>query len=119
MLDDISYQTGVGAPEAYNIYYEGKLVGTVAGDELSYTVDGTLVEAGTRSFGVSAVYAGGIESRPVTATVEATSSVAGIIADSQPVDIYTTDGKLVRRAATSFEGLKGIFVVKGRTILIK
>lgn len=119
MLDDISYQTGVSAPEAYNIYYEGKLVGTVAGDELSYTVDGTLVEAGTRSFGVSAVYAGGIESRPVTATVEATSSVAGIIADSQPVDIYTTDGKLVRRAATSFEGLKGIFVVKGRTILIK
>ena len=51
-------------------------------------------------------------------------AISGVKADSQSLlDVYTTDGKLVRRQAKSLAGLKGTFVVrqegKGKTIVVR
>lgn len=51
-------------------------------------------------------------------------AIGGVKAASQPLlDVYTTDGKLVRRQAKSLAGLKGTFVVrqegKGKTIVVR
>ena len=51
-------------------------------------------------------------------------AIGGVKAAAQPLlDVYTTDGKLVRRQAKSLAGLKGTFVVrqegKGKTIVVR
>ena len=51
-------------------------------------------------------------------------AIGGVEAASQSLlDVYTTDGKLVRRQAKSLAGLKGTFVVrqegKGKTIVVR
>ena len=37
----------------------------------------------------------------------------------QAVEIYTIDGRLVRRQATSLEGLKGIYLIGNKKVLVK
>ncbi len=51
-------------------------------------------------------------------------AIGGVKTATQPLlDVYTTDGKLVRRQAKSLAGLKGTFVVrqegKGKTIVVR
>ena len=51
-------------------------------------------------------------------------AISGIKADTQSLlDVYTTDGKLVRRQAKSLAGLRGTFIVrlegKGKTIIVR
>lgn len=65
---------------------------------------------GVHTFAVTAVYEGGKESAPATAVFDYTG-ITEIALDGQPVDVYTIDGRLVRRQATSFEGLKGIYLI--------
>ena len=39
---------------------------------------------------------------------------------AEPADIYTTDGRLVRRQATSLSGLpKGVYIVNGKKEIVK
>jgi len=127
-LDDIIYTTGSGKPTAYNIYVDGKLVKTLPIESITVAEDGTMsfintdaVDGSEHQYAVSAVYAGG-ESRPVPVTIN--TVVTGIktisIAPGEKVDIYTIDGKLVRRQASDFSGLNtGVYVVKGQKVLVK
>ena len=117
-VDDITYQQGGGSVVSYNIYVDGVLVATVEGDVTTYLVSDNL-SLGDHEFSVSAVYANGQESKPVTATVTITNSIQQISVDGKPVDIYSIDGKLVRSQAKTLDGLKGVYVVNGKKILVK
>ena len=118
MLDDVSFRYNGGTLKSYNIYYEGNLLATVEGDVTTYAVSPDLIEAGERTFSLSAVYANGMESKPVNATILVTSDIQELTVNHGPVDIYTIDGKLVRSGATNLTGLRGIYVVNGKKVMI-
>ena len=67
-IDDITYKPAAPpagtAPDGFNIYLDGELVGTVNGDVTTYTIEG--VEPGDYVCSVTAVY-GDIESAPISA----------------------------------------------------
>ena len=104
---------------AFNIYVDGKLVATVEGDKTTYTVDPATIGAGEHEFSVTAVYANGTESKPVSATATATTAIEQIANDGKPVDVYSLDGKLVRQQTRSLEGLKGVYVINGKKVMMK
>ena len=71
-IDDIEYVGGAGeapVPTSFNIYVEQDKVASVEGDKTTYTVAVDKLTAGEHTFAVSAVYANGAESKPVTATI--------------------------------------------------
>ena len=118
-VDDVVYTAGGADVASFNIYYEGQLIANVAGDVTTYTVGIDQITGGEHTFGVSAVYPNGQESKPATATVLVTDGIENIMVDGQPVDIYTVDGKLVRKQAKSLDGLKGVYVVNGKAVMVK
>ena len=122
LIDDVTY-TAAGAtapvPTSFNIYVEQDKVASVEGDKTTYTVAANKLTAGEHTFAVTAVYANGAESKPVTATITVATDIRQIAADGKAVDIYSVDGKLVRSQATSLDGLKGVYVVNGKKIMVK
>jgi hypothetical protein len=121
LVDDVTFVAsgGAEAPASFNIYLDKSKLASVAGDKTSYTADATGLALGEHTFALTAVYANGAESKPVTATVTITTGIHQIAADGKAVDIYSLDGKLVRSQATSLDGLKGFYIVNGKTIMIK
>lgn len=124
LIDDITYMALAGGNVngdivSFNIYVDGVLVATVEGDKTSYTVDPSTIASGSHQFSVTAVYADGTESKPVSATATATTAIEQIANDGEPVDVYSLDGKLVRSQARSLGGLKGVYVINGRKVLVK
>ena len=117
LLDDVTYERSATAPVAYNIYVDGVLVGTTTGTTYEMPVSG--LSSGEHTFAVTAVYEGGKESAPATAVVVVTSGITEIAADGQPVDVYTIDGRLVRRQVTSLEGLKGLYLIGNKKAFVK
>lgn len=111
-VDDITYRRGIGKPVGYNIYEDGKLVGSTT------TLD-TEANITSGNFAVTAVYADGTESEPVSVAVA--TGINKVLTDgSKPVDIYTIDGKLVRRSATSTRGLQpGVYVIGGTKVSVE
>ena len=70
------------------------------------------------AYAVTAIYADGTESKPVEVNI--TTALDNIENDGKPIDIYTVDGKLVRRQATSLDGLrKGVYVVGNKKVIVK
>ncbi|MDD7258089.1 MAG: choice-of-anchor J domain-containing protein, partial [Prevotellaceae bacterium] len=116
LVDDVTYSVGDGEIAGYNVYVDGELYTNVKGSELTAVVSGLV--NGTHQFAVTAVYSNGAESRPVI-VVLTTTGIDGISPDGKPVDIYTVDGQLVRKQATSLEGLKGLYVIGNRTVLVR
>ena len=120
MIDDVKFSANTTATVAsFNIYYNNEKIATVDGDKTTYTVAADKVEVGTQTFGVSAVYANGAESRVTTATIEIVTGIEQIAADGKPVDVYSIDGKLIRNQAKSLDGLKGLYIVNGKKIMVK
>lgn len=120
MLGDIKFTANSSATvTSFNIYYNNEKIATVDGDKTTYTVAADKVEVGTQTFGVSAVYANGAESRVTTATIEIVTGIEQIAADGKPVDVYSIDGKLIRNQAKSLDGLKGLYIVNGKKIMVK
>lgn len=120
LIDDVKFSANTTATAAsFNIYYNGEKIATVEGDKTTYTVAADKVEVGTQTFGVSAVYANGAESRVTTATIEIVTGIEQIAADGKPVDVYSIDGKLIRNQAKSLDGLKGLYIVNGKKIMVK
>ena len=117
LLDDVTYERAAIAPVAYNIYVDGELVGSTP--ETTYELPATGLTDGQHSFAVTAVYEGGRESAPATATIDIHSGISELAVDGQPVDVYTIDGRLVRRQATSLEGLKGLFLIGNKKVYLK
>ena len=117
LLDDVTYERAAIAPVAYNIYVDGELVGSTP--ETTYELPATGLTDGQHSFAVTAVYEGGRESAPATATIDIHSGISELTVDGQPVDVYTIDGRLVRRQATSLEGLKGLYLIGNKKVYLK
>ena len=105
------------APDGYNIYVDGNLVGNTA--ETSYEMSILGLADGQHMFAVTAVYGGGRESSPATALVVIDSGIDEIAVDGKPVDVYTLDGRLVRRQATSLDGLKGLYLIGNKKVYVK
>lgn len=58
--------------------------------------------------------------RGTDVTSGSTTGIGTFISKGQPVDIYTTDGRLVKRGVTSTEGLaKGIYIINDQKIVVK
>lgn len=119
VVDDVTYNRAIPALVGYNIYYEREKIATVEGDKTTYTVAADKVTDGEHTFGISAVYENGRESKIVTALVTIGTDIRQISADGKPVDVYSLDGKLVRSQVKSLNGLKGVYVINGKTILVK
>ena len=117
LLDDITFERSASAPVGYNIYVDGVLVGSTA--DTAYDLPATGLTNGQHTFAVTAVYEGGKESTPALATIDITSGINEITTDDQPVDVYTIDGRLVRRQATSLEGLKGLYLIGNKKVFVK
>ena len=117
MLDDVNYERRAMAPDGYNIYVDGNLVGNTA--ETSYEMSILGLADGQHMFAVTAVYGGGRESSPATALVVIDSGIDEIAVDGKPVDVYTLDGRLVRRQATSLDGLKGLYLIGNKKVYVK
>ena len=118
LLDDVRFNY-VGKVSKFNVYYEKQLVATVENGVTTYTVAADQMEDGERTFSVTAVYANGQESKPVSVTITVATGIHQIMADGQPVDVFTLDGKLVRSNAKSLDGLKGVYVVGGQKVIIR
>ena len=116
LLDDISYLVATGDVAGYNVYADRQLIAAVSGQVTSYTEEAQKYSLGDHVFAVSAVYADGLESKPVAVnvTVVDPAGISLIAADGKPVDVYSLDGKLVRRQATDFSGLRGVYVIKAK-----
>jgi hypothetical protein len=119
MLGDISYLCKGVNVDAYHIYYEGMKIAAVVGDQTTYTVDADKVEIGERTFAISTVNDKGLESKPVTATINVAAGIQPIVVEDKPFDVYALDGKLIRKQTNSLNGLKGIYVINGKTVMIK
>lgn len=120
MLGDIKFTANSSATAAsFNIYVEQVKVASVEGDKTTYTVAADKLTAGEHTFAVTAVYANGAESKPVTATITVATDIRQIAADGKAVDVYSIDGKLIRNQAKSLDGLKGLYIVNGKKIMVK
>ena len=135
VIDDVTYLVEGGEVVAYNIYVDGELETSVdangnpnsspmkkAASSLSVVLEGiakTLTN-GAHEFAVTAVYASGAESKPeVFVLTTTTNGIEAITVDGKPVDIYSIDGKLVRKQATSLEGLRGLYIINDKKVIIK
>ncbi|MBQ9356057.1 MAG: hypothetical protein IJT98_02030 [Prevotella sp.] len=116
-IDNIKFLQGGGEISQYNIYVDEDLHDS--SDETTYEVTG--LEDGTHKFSVTAVYNSGAESAPVSVTVDdIATAIEQLIATGKAVNIYTTDGRLVRQNVTSTEGLKaGLYIVNGKKAVQK
>ena len=117
LLDDVTFERGATAPEEYNIYVDGEWVGSTP--VTSYELPVTGLTSGEHTFAVTAVYEGYKESAPATAVFDVTSGINEITLDGKPVDVYTIDGRLVRRQATNLEGLKGLYLIGNKKVYVK
>ena len=115
LLDDITFTTGGGEIDHYNIYVDGELVDQTDGTTFNVEID----ESGEHTVSVSAVYTNGQESAPVSADPVTTTAIDKVTVDGKPVDIYSIDGKLVRKQATSLEGLRGLYIINDKKVIIK
>ncbi|MBR1733271.1 MAG: choice-of-anchor J domain-containing protein [Alloprevotella sp.] len=118
LIDNVTYTVEGGDVASYNIYVDGLLVANVDGTRNFFDeLDGALAQ-GSHVFSVTALYADGSESAPVS-TMLATG-ITDIASDGTPADVYSLDGRLIRRQARNVEGLpKGVYVIDGRKAVIR
>ena len=118
LIDDFTYERSAAVPVGYNIYMDGEWVGSTT--ETSYAMTAIGVVDGEHTFAVTAVYDGDKESSPATAVLNIGSGINEIAVDgSHPVDVYTLDGRLVRRQASSLDGLKGLYLIGNKKVYVK
>ena len=118
VVDDISFTKAPSQPVKYNIYVDQELIATVESEVTTYTVAADQLGEGGHDFAVTAVYADGRESRPAVVSFDVITGIQQL-EESQPVDVYTVDGKLIRRKAKTLDDLKGVYIINGRGVIIK
>lgn len=116
VLDNIKYQTSGGsAPVSYNVYVDQAAVANTA----ETTAELKDLASGNYVFAVTAVYANGTESKPVTATIDVVNAINEILNSGKSFTIYSVDGKLINREATSLNGLKGAYIINNKKVVLK
>lgn len=114
-IDDISYEAGNGNVVAYNIYRDGKLVGTVSADALTFTDNPS---EGQHEYSVTVVYEDGIESAPVTADIT-TGITIPEITNTKEMSVYGLDGKYYGKSNNIDKLQSGVYIINGKKIIIK
>ncbi len=111
MVDDVKYVSGNGSLKGYNVYCDGKLIGTAEATAVSFN-DANSTD-GQHTYAVTAVYAEG-ESMPATAqiTLEGISQIESGAAQSATV--YSIDGK---RAGKHLQ--RGVYIENGKKVVVK
>ena len=116
VLGNIKYQTSGGsAPVSYNVYVDQAAVANTA----ETTAELKDLASGNYVFAVTAVYANGTESKPVTATIDVVNAINEILNSGKSFTIYSVDGKLINREATSLNGLKGAYIINNKKVVLK
>ena len=118
VVDDISFTKAPALPVKYNIYVDQALIATVESDVTTYTVAADLLDEGAHTFAVTAVYANGLESKPAVVSFDVITGIQQL-EESQPVDVYSVDGKLVRSQTKTLDDLKGVYIINGRGVILK
>ena len=67
---------------------------------------------------VTAIYGDNIESAPVSIRT-AVSIIDSPHVSNQNFTIYTVSGKLVRKNSNSIKGLRGVYIIDGKKIMIR
>lgn len=118
LVDDVTYNRGYGKLKGFNVYCNGKLVKSLDADATSATLEFDPTVWNRNRYSVSAVFDGG-ESDGATNDDCLVTAIRSVTVDAQhPVDVYTVDGKLVMKNATSLSALKhGVYVVNGQKIV--
>lgn len=118
LVDDITFTRGGGSVEKYNYYVDRELAGSTT--QTSVELPGV---SASSVFAVSAVYSSGKESKPVSVIISGANqeitAIEQITGNSEPVDVYSLDGRLVRQQATDLRGLKGAFIIEGQKVIVK
>ena len=114
-LANITFQKGGAKAESFNIYVDA----ATAGNTTEATAILKELAAGNHVFAVTAVYANGAESKPVTATLDVTNAINEILSSGKSFTIYTVDGKLINRQATNLNGLKGSYIINNKKVILK
>ena len=117
LLDDINYSVKGDKVKKYNIYLDKKLIATVEGENTTYIVNRPLTD-GDHLFSVTAIYGDNIESAPVSIRT-AVSIIDSPHVSNQNFTIYTVSGKLVRKNSNSIKGLRGVYIIDGKKIMIR
>ena len=115
LVDDVTYSVGSVAPASFNIYVDAAAAGTAT----ETTAELKNLTYGNHVFAVTAVYANGAESKPVTATLDVVNAINEILNSGKPFTIYTVDGKLINRQATSLKDLKGAYIINNKKVILK
>lgn len=102
MLDDVTYTAGAAAPVSFNVYCDAKLVGNTA--EESFFVP----EVAGNVYSVSAVYANGAESAPVSINVADIVGIQEVVVNKAKAPMYNLMGVRVN------EPKAGIYVSAGK-----
>lgn len=110
MIDDISFVATTGEPTAYRIYRDEQLVATITpGSGLTYT-DGDAT-GGNHSYAVTALYADGRESAPVSATP---AGIADMRYEPTATSRYfNLAGQRVEHPS------KGLYITGGRKVIVR
>ncbi len=120
MIDDISYTKGAGMVTGYNIYRDGKLLGSVDASTTTFT-DKEIKsdDSNTYLYGVTAVYATE-ESEATLAEPVVPSGIDSTTAETKSFDVYTTEGFCVAKGVKNLQLLKkGVYVVNGQKVVVK
>lgn len=117
LVDDIKYSVKGDDVKKYNIYLDKKIIATIEGGVTTYFVEQPLKD-GNHLFSVTAVYADSIESAPVSVSM-VVSGVDALYASHQNFNVYTIDGKVVRKNSKTLEGLKGVYIVNGKKTILR
>lgn len=113
MLDDITFMKG-NTPVSYNIYRDGILIGNSKNSSFNDQPD----TDGTHTYSITAVYAGGMESEPVS--IEVVTDIRNIESDGTSVyNVYTLDGVQVLKNAKDLNSLhRGVYIINGKKVMI-
>ena len=115
LVDDVTYSVGSVAPASFNIYVDAAAASTAT----ETTAELKDLAYGNHVFAVTAVYANGAESKPVTATLDVVNAINEILNSGKSFTIYTVDGKLINRQATSLKDLKGAYIINNKKVILK
>ncbi len=116
MVDDATFQKALLEISGYGIYRDSVLIDTVPANATTYSDNG--LNEGTHKYQVSVIYTLGESKLSNVAAV--TTAINSIITEADKTNnIYTIDGRLVRRNAHSAEGLPaGVYIFGNKKIVV-
>jgi len=112
VVDDVTYTPADFIPVSYNIYVDADQVANVAEN----SADLKNLTSGNHVFAVTAVYANGVESKPVMSTLDVVNAINDIMNNGKSFTIYTLDGKLINRQTVN---KKGVYIINNKKVVNK